>query len=78
MDLSHVLYVSLRSIQTTAKAFSALGVLNAQQWLTFLCSRLVNIAVGIIMILGGISQFFPASMSAVIVGVYVIIFGLGK
>jgi cytochrome c biogenesis protein CcdA len=38
--------------------------------------RLVNIAVGIIMILGGISQFFPASTSAVIVGVYVIIFGL--
>lgn len=51
---------------------------NTQQSLTFLCSRLVNIAVGIIMILGGISQFFPVSMSAVIVGVYVIIFGLGK
>lgn len=42
------------------------------------CSRLVNIAVGVIMILGGISQFFPASMSSVIVGAYVIVFGLGK
>jgi hypothetical protein len=30
------------------------------------------------MILGGISQFFPASLSSVIVGAYVIIFGLGK
>ncbi|KAJ5194843.1 uncharacterized protein N7498_008281 [Penicillium cinerascens] len=38
--------------------------------------RLVNIAVGVIMILGGISQFFPASMSSVIVGAYVIVFGL--
>lgn len=41
-------------------------------------SRLVNIAVGVIMILGGISQFFPPSMSSVIVGAYVIVFGLGK
>jgi uncharacterized membrane protein HdeD (DUF308 family) len=39
-------------------------------------SRLVNLAVGVIMILGGISQFFPPSMSSIIVGVYVIIFGL--
>ncbi|KAJ5713438.1 hypothetical protein N7540_001090 [Penicillium herquei] len=38
--------------------------------------RLVNIAVGVVMVLGGISQFFPASMSSVIVGAYVIIFGL--
>ncbi|KAE8378757.1 Golgi apparatus membrane protein TVP15 [Aspergillus bertholletiae] len=37
--------------------------------------RLVNIAVGVIMVLGGISQFFPASMSSIIVGAYVIIFG---
>lgn len=41
-------------------------------------SRFVNIAVGVIMVLGGISQFFPASMSTIIVGAYVIIFGLGK
>jgi len=38
--------------------------------------RLVNIAVGVIMVLGGISQFFPATMSSVIVGGYVIVFGL--
>jgi len=38
--------------------------------------RLVNIVVGVIMVLGGISQFFPPSMSSVIVGAYVIIFGV--
>ncbi|KAL1967974.1 hypothetical protein VTN77DRAFT_2391 [Rasamsonia byssochlamydoides] len=38
--------------------------------------RLVNIAVGVIMILGGISQFFPPSLSSIIVGAYVILFGL--
>ncbi|KAB8078186.1 Golgi apparatus membrane protein TVP15 [Aspergillus leporis] len=38
--------------------------------------RIVNIAVGVIMILGGIAQFFPVSMGAVIVGAYVIVFGL--
>ncbi|PWY96606.1 hypothetical protein BO94DRAFT_453140 [Aspergillus sclerotioniger CBS 115572] len=37
--------------------------------------RIVNIAVGVLMVLGGIAQFFPASMSTIIVGVYVIIFG---
>jgi len=37
--------------------------------------RLVNLGVGIIMILGGIAQFFPVSVQAVIIGVYVIIFG---
>lgn len=41
-------------------------------------SRLVNILVGVIMVLGGISQFFPPSMSSIIVGIYTIIFGLGK
>ncbi|KAJ5619972.1 hypothetical protein N7510_003956 [Penicillium lagena] len=38
--------------------------------------RLVNIAVGVLMVLGGISQFFPPSMSSIIVGIYVIVFGL--
>ncbi|KAL2221889.1 putative COPI-coated vesicle protein [Thermoascus aurantiacus ATCC 26904] len=38
--------------------------------------RLVNIAVGVIMVLGGIAQFFPASLSSIIVGAYVIVFGL--
>ncbi|KAJ5123119.1 hypothetical protein N7448_009216 [Penicillium atrosanguineum] len=38
--------------------------------------RLVNIAIGVIMVLGGISQFFPATMSSIIVGAYVIVFGL--
>lgn len=41
-------------------------------------SRFINIAVAVIMVLGGISQFFPASMSSIIVGIYVIIFGLGE
>ncbi|OQD76586.1 hypothetical protein PENDEC_c004G06921 [Penicillium decumbens] len=38
--------------------------------------RLVNIVIGVIMVLGGISQFFPASLSSIIVGAYVIVFGL--
>jgi len=38
--------------------------------------RLVNLAVGAIMVLGGISQFFPISLQSVIIGVYVIIFGI--
>ncbi|PGH26930.1 hypothetical protein AJ80_01311 [Polytolypa hystricis UAMH7299] len=38
--------------------------------------RLVNLVVGAIMIVGGISQFFPISISSVIVGIYVILFGL--
>jgi uncharacterized membrane protein HdeD (DUF308 family) len=41
-------------------------------------SRLVNIAVGVLMVLGGISQFFPPSMSSIVVGIYVIVFGLGR
>ncbi|KAL2862333.1 TVP15 family protein [Aspergillus lucknowensis] len=39
-------------------------------------SRFANVAVGVLMILGGISQFFPAHFGSVILGVYVIIFGL--
>jgi uncharacterized membrane protein HdeD (DUF308 family) len=46
--------------------------------LMYVSSRLVNIAVGVIMVLGGISQFFPPTMSSIVVGVYVIVFGLGK
>ncbi|EDN03019.1 hypothetical protein I7I51_08068 [Histoplasma capsulatum] len=38
--------------------------------------RLVNLTVGAIMVLGGISQFFPPTISSVVVGVYVILFGL--
>ncbi|KAK5199916.1 hypothetical protein LTR67_000384 [Exophiala xenobiotica] len=39
--------------------------------------RLVNLAVGGIMILGGISQFIPhIGFRNIIVGIYVIIFGL--
>ncbi|VVT50989.1 uncharacterized protein SAPINGB_P002947 [Magnusiomyces paraingens] len=39
--------------------------------------RLVNLVVGVLFILGGISQFFPVSFQSTIIGVYVIIFGLG-
>ncbi|KAK0627252.1 Golgi apparatus membrane protein TVP15 [Immersiella caudata] len=38
--------------------------------------RIVNLVVAAIMVLGGISQFFPISFQSVIVGCYVIIFGL--
>ncbi|KAF2103283.1 COPI associated [Rhizodiscina lignyota] len=38
--------------------------------------RFANLGVGIFMILGGIAQFFPIQFHTVIVGVYVILFGL--
>ncbi|EEQ88946.1 COPI-coated vesicle protein [Blastomyces dermatitidis ER-3] len=38
--------------------------------------RLINLGIGAIMVLGGVSQFFPPSISSVVVGVYVILFGL--
>jgi len=38
--------------------------------------RLVNLAIGVIMVLAGIANFFPIGFKAVIVGIYVIIFGL--
>ncbi|KAL2853624.1 Golgi apparatus membrane protein TVP15 [Aspergillus pseudodeflectus] len=38
--------------------------------------RIVNIGIGVLMILGGISQFFPAEFGRIILGAYVIIFGL--
>ncbi|OJJ50868.1 hypothetical protein ASPZODRAFT_21380 [Penicilliopsis zonata CBS 506.65] len=38
--------------------------------------RIGNIVIGVLMVLGGISQFFPISLSSVVVGVYVILFGL--
>ncbi|GAP82575.2 putative Golgi apparatus membrane protein tvp15-like protein [Rosellinia necatrix] len=37
--------------------------------------RIVNLVVGVVMIVGGISQFFHATIQSVIIGVYVIIFG---
>ncbi|GAW18872.1 hypothetical protein ANO14919_083540 [Xylariales sp. No.14919] len=37
--------------------------------------RIVNLVVGVIMILGGISQFFNPDTRSIIIGVYVIIFG---
>jgi hypothetical protein len=38
--------------------------------------RLVNLVVGGVMVFGGISQFFPIGFRSIIVGIYVIIFGL--
>ncbi|RYO75654.1 hypothetical protein DL766_008615 [Monosporascus sp. MC13-8B] len=38
--------------------------------------RLVNLAVGVIMVLGGVSQFFNFGFQSLIIGIYVIIFGL--
>ncbi|KAL7627679.1 hypothetical protein AAE478_001873 [Parahypoxylon ruwenzoriense] len=37
--------------------------------------RIVNLAVGVIMILGGISQFFNLGFQSIIVGAYVLVFG---
>jgi len=38
--------------------------------------RIVNLGVGAMMVVGGILQFFPITLQSVIIGVYVIIFGL--
>ncbi|KAM3065746.1 hypothetical protein ACMFMG_010028 [Clarireedia jacksonii] len=38
--------------------------------------RLVNLAAGVLMVLGGISQFFQLSLQSIIIGSYVIIFGI--
>ncbi|PSR80638.1 Golgi apparatus membrane protein TVP15 [Coniella lustricola] len=38
--------------------------------------RIVNLVVAVIMVLGGISEFFQASFQTIIIGAYVIIFGL--
>ncbi|KAI1416724.1 COPI associated [Hypoxylon sp. FL1857] len=38
--------------------------------------RIVNLAVGIIMVLGGISQFFHLGFQSIIIGAYVLVFGL--
>ncbi|ESZ95367.1 golgi apparatus membrane protein tvp15-like protein [Sclerotinia borealis F-4128] len=38
--------------------------------------RFVNLAVGVFMVLGGISQFFPLGFQSIIIGCYVIIFGI--
>jgi hypothetical protein len=40
-------------------------------------SRLVNIAVGVFMVLGGISNFFSGTWSTIILGAYAVAFGLG-
>lgn len=39
--------------------------------------RFVNFGVGGVMVLGGISQFFPMSFQSIVIGCYVILFGLG-
>ncbi|KAF2703610.1 COPI associated, partial [Pleomassaria siparia CBS 279.74] len=43
------------------------------------CSRIVNFAVAVFMVLGGVAKLFPFDdFSHVILGVYLIIFGAGK
>ncbi|KAJ8122201.1 hypothetical protein ONZ43_g1545 [Nemania bipapillata] len=37
--------------------------------------RIVNLVVGVIMILGGLSQFYNPTIQSIIVGIYVVIFG---
>jgi hypothetical protein len=44
-----------------------------------LCSRIVNLATGALMVLGGVSQFFPeVSVRGTICALYIILFGLGN
>ncbi|KAI9754169.1 MAG: hypothetical protein M4579_004837 [Chaenotheca gracillima] len=40
--------------------------------------RLVNLVIGVLMVLGGVGQFFPElGFQAIVIGVYVMVFGLG-
>jgi hypothetical protein len=58
-------------------AVSCDSTVMARQQLTIFLSRIVNIAIGALMIFGGISQFFgDTNFGLIIVGVYTIIFGL--
>lgn len=38
--------------------------------------KLINLAVGVLAVLGGISQFFPVSFQSTIIAIYVIFFGI--
>merc|ERR1711868_16958 len=38
--------------------------------------RIVNLAAGVFMVLGGVAQFFPISIQHIVVGIYAILFGL--
>ncbi|QSL66711.1 hypothetical protein MERGE_001095 [Pneumocystis wakefieldiae] len=38
--------------------------------------KIINVSTAIIMILGGISQFFPLGFKNIIIGIYVIMFGI--
>ncbi|KAK4448079.1 Golgi apparatus membrane protein TVP15 [Podospora aff. communis PSN243] len=40
--------------------------------------RIVNLVVATIMVLGGIAQFFPITFQSVIIGCYVVVFGLAN
>jgi hypothetical protein len=39
--------------------------------------KLINLTVGILAVLGGISQFFPVSFQSTIIAIYVILIGIG-
>ncbi|KAI9683552.1 MAG: hypothetical protein M1829_004855 [Trizodia sp. TS-e1964] len=41
-----------------------------------MCSRLVNLAVGVAAVLGGITKFIHPTFQSLVVGIYVVIFGL--
>ncbi|BFZ62609.1 hypothetical protein YB2330_003710 [Saitoella coloradoensis] len=40
--------------------------------------KIANLAAAVIMVLGGISQFFPIGFQSVIIGCYVILFGIAS
>jgi hypothetical protein len=43
------------------------------------CSRIVNLATGALMVLGGVSQFWPeVTVRGTICALYIILFGLGN
>ncbi|KAL4778212.1 COPI associated protein-domain-containing protein [Aspergillus varians] len=71
-------FVDSRSLQTAEEAGlgTDLNAIYAELDKDSIKIRFANIAIGAIMVLGGIAQFFPISLGHIITGVYVILFGL--
>ncbi|KHN98102.1 Golgi apparatus membrane protein TVP15 [Metarhizium album ARSEF 1941] len=71
MELSDILYVS------HGKERMALSISTATDVSVIsICSRIVNLVVAVITVLGGIAQIFNFQLQAIILGAYMIVFGL--
>ncbi|KAG6022234.1 hypothetical protein E4U41_002294, partial [Claviceps citrina] len=67
MELSDILYVNGREFQSQRRIGTPLICIH---------SRIVNLAVATITILGGIAGIFLLQLQSIILGAYLIVFGL--